>query len=175
MIRIRQLKQILLSDMKKPIISLIAAIGRHRELGLNNDLIWKIPEDLKHFKNVTSRHTVIMGQKTYESIGKPLPDRRNIILSRDSNFEANGCEICHSIEESLKLVTDDEEVFFIGGASIYTQSIKFADKLYLTMIDATSEADTFFPEYNDFKITEESSLKNYQNINYKFVILERNA
>lgn len=173
-IRIHQLKQILLFDMKKPIISLIAAIGKHRELGFNNDLIWKIPQDIKHFKDITSHHTVIMGQKTYESIGRPLPDRRNIILTRDRKYDVEDAEVCFSIEEALNLVKDEEEVFIVGGASVYKQTIKFTDKLYLTMIDTTSEADTFFPEYNDFKVVEESSVKNYQNIYYRFVVLERN-
>ncbi len=130
------------------IISLIAAIGKNNELGKNNTLLWHLPADMKHFKEITSLHTVIMGRKTFESIGKPLPNRRNIVITRDKNYQADGVEITHSFEEALSLVKNkDEEVFIVGGAEIYKQALEFANKLYITHIEAKDKnADVFFPE-----------------------------
>lgn len=135
-------------------ISLIAAVGSNNELGKDNNLLWKLPADMKHFKELTLAHTVIMGRKTFESIGKSLPSRRNIIITRDVNYmkgslaKEAGIEVAHSINEALDILPDkNEEVFVIGGAEIYKQFMPIADKLYITHIDAEdSEADTFFPE-----------------------------
>jgi dihydrofolate reductase len=129
-------------------ISLIAAIGKNNELGKSNDLLWKMPADQKYFREKTSLHAVIMGRKTYESMGRPLPNRRNIIITRDVKYKAPGAEIVHSLAEALDLFSNtDEEIFIIGGAEIYKQFLPIADKLYITHIDAEEKtADTFFPE-----------------------------
>lgn len=157
--------------MNRSIISIIAAIGENRELGLNNKLLWHIPEDLKRFRQFTTGHVVIIGRKTYESIGKPLPNRTNIIITRDPNFQATGCIITHSLEEALKVAKEKEksEIFIIGGGQIYKQAIDIADKLYLTIIDAAFAADTFFPVYSKFdKII---SKEEKQNEKYKYTFL----
>ncbi|MCF6348193.1 MAG: dihydrofolate reductase [Flavobacteriaceae bacterium] len=126
-------------------ITIIAAIGKNRELGKNNDLIWHLPNDLKRFKKVTSGHDVIMGRKTFESLGKPLPNRTNIIITRNGNFQAEGCTIVNSLDDALK-ACDDPNPFILGGAQIYSQAIKIADVLDLTLVDAVFDADVFFPE-----------------------------
>lgn len=138
--------------MTKPLISIIAAIGSNRELGKNNKLLWHIPEDFRRFKDITSHHPVIMGRTTFQSIGKPLPGRFNIVVTRDTGFRAGGCIITHSLEEALKIAKekDKDEIFIIGGGQIYEQGIKFTDKLYLTIVDGNFDADTFFPDYSDF-------------------------
>jgi len=129
-------------------ISLIAAIGKNNELGKGNTLLWHMPADMKHFIKTTALHAVIMGRKTFESIGKPLPNRRNIVITRDANYHAKGVEIVHSLAGALDLFPNqDEEIFVIGGAEIYKQTMPIADKLYITHIDAEdSGADSFFPE-----------------------------
>lgn len=137
----------------KPTISIIAAIGSNGELGKNNKLLWHISEDLKRFKDLTSGHPIIMGRNTYQSIGKPLPKRTNIIITRDSNFQAGGCMVVHSLDEAIEKASEAErkEIFIIGGGQIYTQAIDIADKLYLTKVEGTFDADTFFPVYSRFK------------------------
>jgi dihydrofolate reductase len=129
-------------------ISIIAAIGKNNELGKKNALLWSLPADMKHFKNITTLHTVIMGRKTFESIGKPLPNRRNIVITRDANYKKEGVEIAHSLAGALDLIKDkNEEIFIIGGAELYKETIKIADKLYITHIEAEDkDADAFFPE-----------------------------
>src|SRR3989338_10723261 len=138
---------------KKPIVSAIAAIGKNRELGKRSDLIWRIPDDLKRLKALTTGHVVIMGRKTYESIGRPLPNRTNIIVTRNPDFTAPGCLVATSVPDALDLAREHEteEIFILGGAEIYTQALPFTDRLYLTIVDATDpEADTFFPDYSEF-------------------------
>ena len=139
--------------MTNPTISIIAVIGKNRELGKNNKLLWNIPQDLKRFKEITSGHPVIMGKTTYQSIGRPLPGRSNIIISRDKSLKVVGCTVVDSIAEAISFasINDKKEVFIIGGGQIYQQGIKFAVKLYLTVVDENADADTFFPEYSDFK------------------------
>lgn len=129
---------------------MIAAIGKNRELGNGNDLLWKIPEDLKHFKETTKGHSIIMGRKTFESIGKALPNRTNIVITRDSKWAAPDAFPVVSIEEALELSKTKpgkEEVFIIGGGQIYELGLPYADRLYLTLIDAEKPADCFFPAY----------------------------
>lgn len=158
------------------IVSLICAIAQDRGIGYQNKLLVHLPPDLKHFKDITSGHLVIMGQTTYESMGKPLPHRTNVVLTRDNNFKAEGCTVKHSIEEALEFAkqSGDQEVFFIGGASIYAQAIKYADKLYLTLIEATYPADTFFPEYSEFtNLVSESAEQEYEGLKFKYIELTK--
>lgn len=139
--------------MKKPIISIIAAVAENLAIGKNNDLLWHIPEDFKHFKEKTLGHAIVMGQKTFESIGSPLPNRPNIIISNDPNFKAENVIIAGSIEESLAKAkeVEKEEIFICGGGSIYRQFMPMADKLYITLVKGNFEADIFFPDYSEFK------------------------
>ena len=130
-------------------ITIIAAIGKNGELGKNNDLIWHLPNDLKRFKKVTAGHHVIMGRKTFESLGKPLPNRTNIVITRNHDYKAEGCVIVNSLEEAITLAkTEDPNPYILGGAQIYKQAIKIADVLDLTLVDAELNADAFFPNIN---------------------------
>lgn len=135
-------------------ISMIAAIGKNRELGKGNELLWHIPEDLKRFRSLTNGHPCIMGRKTFESIvsiiKKPLPNRTNIVVTRDGNWKYEGVLSVNSIEDAIQLAKrkpGGEEVFIIGGGQIYDLGLSYADKLYLTLIEDTKDADSFFPEY----------------------------
>lgn len=129
-------------------VSIIAAIGKNRELGKGNDLIWHFREDMKFFKETTTGSTVIMGRKTFESLPKALPNRRNIVISRNKGFKAEGAEVVGSVEKALKAAESDE-IFIIGGGRIYEQFLPLADKLYLTEIDAECEdAEVYFPEFD---------------------------
>ncbi|MDR0607122.1 MAG: dihydrofolate reductase [Candidatus Peribacteria bacterium] len=131
-------------------IGIVVAIDRNYAIGKNGELLCHLPNDLKRFKEITTRHTVIMGRKTWNSLPlkfRPLPNRRNIVVSRNENLELEGAEIAHSIEEALQLADQDEKVFFIGGASIYESALKYADTVYITEIRHTfPEADMFFPK-----------------------------
>lgn len=128
-------------------ITLIAACGDRGELGFNGKMPWHIPEDLRHFRKTTEGKAVIMGRKTYESIGKPLPNRLNIILTRDEQFQLDGCLVAHTAEEALMYasVYGHREVFIAGGGEVYKQFIDMADEILLTAVDGTYEADAFFP------------------------------
>ncbi len=132
-------------------ISLIAAIGKNNELGKKNDLVWKFPADQKFFREKTEGHAVIMGRKTFESIGRPLPKRRNIVITRDKTYLRHGVDVVHSLKEALASartpLAENNEIFIIGGAEIYKQAMDIADRLYITHIEAEDKkADTFFPE-----------------------------
>lgn len=138
--------------MYTPRISAIAAIGKNRELGKNNNLIWRISGDLKRVKELTTGHTLIMGRKTFEAIGKPLPNRTTIIVSR-SLGDVLGCIVCTSVEEALVRACEieAEEVFVFGGAQVYTEMLPDITRLYLTLIDAEdADADAVFPDYHEF-------------------------
>ena len=155
-------------------VSIIVAVGKNREIGKNNQLLWHIGEDLKHFKQITDGHAIIMGQRTFDSIGRALPNRLNIVLSKD-DIKIAGCEIAHSIDEALKIGADySDEVFIIGGGSIYAQTIDLADKLYLTLVDKKFDADVFFPDYRKFdKIISESEQFESDGLKFKFLELEK--
>lgn len=131
-------------------ISMIAAVGKNLELGKNNDLIWHFKEDMKFFKETTMGHPVIMGRKTFESLPKALPGRKNIVISTNPEYKANGAEVVASVEEAIKLAeAENTEAFVIGGGRIYTEFLPYADNLYLTEINAECpNADTYFPEFN---------------------------
>lgn len=145
----------------KPTISAIAAIGKNRELGKNGNLIWRIKEDMRHFKDVTKGHPIIMGRKTFESIGKPLPNRTNIIITRNANYKADGCIIVQSVEDAIEQAKkhDDQEIFIIGGAEIYKLALPLTDRLYLTIVDAEdNQAHVFFPNYSNYKLIKKQEL-----------------
>ncbi len=129
-------------------ISIIAAIGKNNELGKNNDLIWHFKEDMKFFRETTTGNTVLMGRKTFESLPHALPNRRNVVVTKDENYIAEGAEVFHSVEEALKN-TENDNVFVIGGAMIYDELLPLCDKLYLTEIDdECPDADVYFPKVN---------------------------
>lgn len=143
------------------ITSIIVAIAENMVIGKDNDLIWRISEDLRYFKKTTTGHTVIMGRKSYESIGRPLPNRRNIIITRNSSFIAGGCEVVGSIDEAIAACKGEEEIFIIGGGEIYRQTLEKADKLYITFVRHNYEGDTFFPEI-DFSKWREISCEKHE-------------
>lgn len=158
-------------------LSMIACVGKNLELGKNNDLIWHLPNDLKYFKKVTDGHVVVMGKNTFKSLPKVLPNRKNIVLTFPDDTEKlpDELEVFHGIEEFLESYKDyQDEVFIIGGASIYKQFLKYADNLYLTEVDMESEADVYFPEFDKSLYDKEIVLENSDNnINYKHVIYRR--
>lgn len=126
-------------------VSIIVAIAENGTIGDKNTLLWNIKEDMRHFRTITTGHPVIMGRKTYESIGRPLPKRTNVVITRsDSTFE--GCSVAHSLEEAIEMFPPEEEIFIIGGAQIYAAALPLADKLYLTIVHRNYEGDTSFPQ-----------------------------
>ncbi len=155
-------------------IKIIVAISKNRVIGSNNQLLWKLSSDLKRFKELTTDNPIVMGRKTYESIGKPLPNRRNIIITRNNDYKVEGCETVSSLEEALLLTGNS--CFIIGGGEIYRQSIDIADKIYLTLVHKDFEGDTTFPELGkewakisrkDFKADEKNEC------DYSFIEYER--
>jgi dihydrofolate reductase len=129
-------------------LSIIAAMAENRVIGINNTLPWRLPADLRHFRQLTTGHHVIMGRRNYESIGKPLPDRTNIVITRNPGYLAPGCQVKHSLAEALRDIRNDPEIFIIGGADIYRQTIGAADRIYLTLVHADVRGDTWFPEFD---------------------------
>ncbi|MBO8177396.1 dihydrofolate reductase [Aeribacillus pallidus] len=159
-------------------ISFIWAMDENRLIGKNNQLPWHLPEDLKYFKRVTMGHPIVMGRSTFESIGKPLPGRENIILTRDDRYKAEGCTILHSLEQLLDYIDEkNDEVFITGGAQIFQLLLPFADRLYVTRIHYSFEGDTYFPDidWSDFRLVKrEKGPKNEENpYDYEFEIYER--
>lgn len=166
------------------ILSIISAIGNNNEIGKANALLWNLPLDMKHFKETTTGHTVIMGQNTFLSIGRPLLNRRNIVITLDESFYANGVEIVHSTDELEKLLnetmSENEEAFIIGGGMIYKLFINKADKLYITHVDMSDkEADTYFPVIDKDKwekVENKKYKKDEKNIyNLEFAIYNRKS
>ena len=131
-----------------PLVSLIAAVARDGTIGANNSIPWRIPGEQKYFRAVTTGHPIIMGRKTHESIGRPLPDRRNIVVTRNPGFRAAGCEVFTSLEQALAACQGVDEVFVIGGGELYRESLPRADRLYLTEIHADFAGDTHFPDFD---------------------------
>lgn len=161
--------------MNKPKISIIVAIDDERGIGRENTLPWHIPEDLQHFKEITSGHPVIMGRKTYESIGRLLPKRLNIIITRDTAYSVPGAEVVHSLQDAIDTASssDEQEIFIIGGGQIFTDAVNVADRLYLTQVKGTHGSTVFFPAYPQFtkKISEETGASNGKE--YTFITLEK--
>lgn len=165
-------------------VSMIAAIGRNRELGKDNKIPWSIPEDSKWFREKTAGHVVIMGRKTYESIGQPLPKRFNIIVTRDPKYIVQGAVVVHSLDEAIQLGKEKEpsvadayakepEVFIMGGAQIYQEGLPYADRLYITKIDQEFDADAFFPQYPDFENIISEKRGQSGEYTYSFLVLDR--
>lgn len=158
------------------IVSCIVAAAKHNVIGKDNDIPWYLPADLKYFKKITLGHPVIMGRKCFESIGRPLPKRTNIIVTRDPYYMVSNCLIVHSIQEALEMAYDQgaEEVFIIGGGTIYDQSKDLWDNLYLTEVDLDVKGDVFFPEIdlNAWSLVSEDKHladdKNEHNYTFKF-------
>jgi dihydrofolate reductase len=142
------------------IVSIIAAMDRNRGIGVDNKLPWRLSADLKRFRELTMGHHIIVGRKTFESIGRPLPGRRMIVVTRDRNYKAESCEVAHSVEDATRLARErgESEVFICGGAEIYAQSIGIVGRMYLTFVGAEVAADTFFPEFDEQKWDELESV-----------------
>ncbi|MEN8776797.1 MAG: dihydrofolate reductase [Polaribacter sp.] len=159
-------------------ITIIAAIAKNNALGKNNDLIWHLPADLKRFKKVTTGHHILMGRNTFESIGRPLPNRTTIIITKNENYVQEGCLIANSVEQAIKMAHEDDQIFIIGGAQVYEYAMKhdFADALDITLVHHEFDADVFFPEIDssiwkrvereDF-IADEKNKFDYSFIRYK--------
>jgi dihydrofolate reductase len=143
------------------IISIMVAMAENHAIGKNNQLLWRLPADLKHFKDTTSGHTVIMGRKTFDSVGKPLPNRRNIVISRNTSLHMPGAEVVSDLESAIAMCDANEEVFIVGGAQIYRMAMGITDKIYLTVVKGNFEADTFFPpiDFNFWTETEKISFE----------------
>lgn len=160
-------------------LSLIAVIGKHRELGKDNHLLWKIPGDLPRFKRITWGHPVIMGRKTHSTFqynGGPLPGRTNIVVTRNPDFHPDGFLVAHSIEEAREIAAaapGSEEVFVIGGGQLYKATMAVADRLYLTLVDATAAADTFFPDYAAFRTVVSEETQQAGDFKVTYLTLER--
>jgi len=153
--------------MSKPVLTLVAAKARNGVIGINNTLPWHLPEDLKHFKAVTLGKPVLMGRKTYDSIGRPLPGRRNIVITRQADWQADGVEVAHSLQQALTMADGVEEVCLIGGADLYRQAMVLADSLRLTEIAESFAGDAYFPE------VARSSFCSDKGLEYAFVDYQR--
>ena len=155
-------------------LSIIVAVAENRVIGRDGSLPWHISEDLKRFKRITLGHPIIMGRKTYESIGRPLPGRRNIVISRHSAYCADGCDVAGSLDSALAMVGGEEEVFCIGGAEVYREALPRADRMYLTRVLQTVDGDVRFPEWDEksWKLVDSEAGKT-TNIEYRFEIWER--
>ena len=158
-------------------LSIVVAMDDNRLIGSKNQLPWHLPADLAYFKKLTTGKSILMGRKTYDSIGRPLPNRRNIVITRNSNISIPGCEVVSSIDDALELTKDDLEVMVIGGASLCEQLLPKVNRLYITKIDGEFEGDVFFPKYDDFDWREVSckshSKDNSNAYSYKFIVLDR--
>ena len=159
-----------------PRISLIAALASNRVIGKDNQLLWQLPSDLKRFQKITNGHPIIMGRKTFESIGRPLPKRTNVVITSQEDYHPEEVIVVHSLMESLILAPDldEQEVFIIGGGQVYAESLGYADRLYLTIIDHDFEGDTVFPEYQEqFGTLVEEKIWQEGEFTGKYLILER--
>jgi dihydrofolate reductase len=157
-------------------ISAVVAIAENNAIGKNNQLLWHLPNDLKHFRQITSGHTVIMGRKTYDSVGRPLPNRRNIIITRQ-NIEIPGCEVVGSVDEALALCAGEQEVFIVGGAEIYKLAMPQTNKIHLTIVHQEFDADAYFPPI-DYSVWVETDREDHGTdekhaIAYSFITLQR--
>ncbi len=160
-----------------PRLSIIVAMAKNRTIGVNNTLPWRCPEDLKHFKALTMGHHMIMGRKTFDSIGKALPGRTTVVVTRDATLKIEGCIVVHTLQDAILACADDAEIFIVGGADIYAQTLPLADTLYLTEIQQDVEGDAHFPAFDvaDWQETarEVRSQDTPQPLHYHFVTYQR--
>lgn len=157
-------------------LSIIVAADRNNVIGKDNALIWHLPNDLRFFKEKTTGHAIIMGRKTFESVGKPLPNRRNIIITRNPNFKADGCEVVPSLQAAIALVSEDDETFIVGGEEIYRQALPVTDRVYLTRIDKVFEGDRHFPELGPewIVVDERDGIVDEKNLHaHSFLVFEK--
>ena len=159
--------------MKK--ISIIVAMNNKRVIGLNNALPWHISEDLKHFKKLTLNHSVVMGRKTFESIGKPLKQRKNIVISRNESLNFEGVMIVNSIDKAISIANDESEIFIIGGEQIYSISLSIATHMYITEVNNNNEGDAFFPNFkkNQWSEISRQNLTSENGLDFSFVEYEK--
>jgi dihydrofolate reductase len=166
-------------ESEKPRLSVIAAMAANRVIGMENTLPWRLPEDLQHFKALTMGHHIVMGRKTYDSIGKPLPGRTTVIVTRNSDYAVPGCIAVNSIEAALTVSHGDAEVFFVGGADLYRQALEIADRIYLTEIKRDFHGDACFPQFDLNHWQEVSRDKHVKEgsepFEYHFVVYDRKA
>ena len=158
--------------------SMIVVVGKNREIGFENKLLWDLPADMDHFREITTGHVVILGDRTFESIGKPLPNRTTIVITLNKDYKVpEGCYLVHSIDDAVakaKELDPDGEVFVIGGATIYKLFLPITEKLYITEVDDAPKADTYFPDYSEFtKVVKESEVQEQNGVKFKFRDLER--
>jgi len=157
-------------------ISIVVATDKQGGIGKDNALLWHLPNDLKRFKAITSGHPIIMGRKTFDSIGRPLPNRTNIIITQNKDLQIDGCVIVHTLEDAIK-ACEGKDAYIIGGGSIYEQAMSIADKIYLTLVDVSLEADTHFPEIdeNEWNVisSEQHSKDEKHQFDYQFIDLVR--
>ncbi|KAA3657367.1 MAG: dihydrofolate reductase [Calditrichaeota bacterium] len=158
-------------------ISIIVAMARNRVIGRKNKLPWRLSDDLKLFNKHTMGHTIVMGRKTWQSIGRPLPGRQNVVLTRDQAFSAAGCDVVHSFDEIIAMNAPDKEIFIIGGAAVYEEAFELASRLYLTQVDAEVEGDVYFPQldlsqWREIE-TEKYAQSDKNEFNFVFRLLER--
>ncbi len=165
--------------MKKQSVAIIVAMAGNRIIGINNTLPWHIPADLQHFKKLTMGHHMIMGRKTFESIGKPLPGRTTVVMTRNHELRISGCIMAHKLEEAIAACADDDQLFIVGGAELYAQALPLADTLYITEIQQAVEGDAYFPVFNKNEWLEVSREKYNQEtpqpLEYHFATYRRNA
>lgn len=155
-------------------ISLIVALDKNRVIGLNNAMPWHLPGELQYFKEMTMGKPIIMGRKTFESIGRPLPGRRNIVITRNPQYDAEGIELAYSLEEAIKLAGDVKETMIIGGQQIFAESLPLADRLYITEIDYAFEGDTYFPAYEGWqKVSCQEPIQTPDGYTFQYFIYEK--
>lgn len=161
--------------MDHPRISIIAAMAKNRVIGIANTLPWRLPEDLKHFKALTLGHHILMGRKTYESLGRPLPGRTNVVITHSQDLQVPGCLVANSIAKAIAACDNDNEIFFIGGAELYRQALGVADRIYLTEIKADFAGDAWFPEFdtNLWQETGRHPCKSESGLEYDFLIYDK--
>ena len=154
-------------------VSIIVAIAENGVIGDKNALLWNIKEDMRRFRTITTGHPVVMGRKTFESIGRPLPKRTNVVITRGDN-RFDGCEVAHSLEEAIAMFPADEEVFIIGGAQIYAQAMSLADKLYLTIVHRNYDGDTSFPkiDYSEWREVSRQEFSKGEEYDYPFTFID---
>ncbi|MEX2436770.1 MAG: dihydrofolate reductase [Candidatus Paceibacterota bacterium] len=165
-------------DVKKAKIIIVVAIGSNRVIGKGNNLLWRIPDDMKRFRDLTMGYPIIMGRKTYESLPekyRPLPGRENIIITRDQEYKAPGAKVTNSIKEGIEYAKSlgKEKVFIGGGAEIYKQALPFTDLLYLTLIEESKDGDAYFPDYSEFNKELFKEEREYKDLNYSWINLSK--